>query len=368
MKGWHPFTNTLHDTSDRMKQPLFSICIPNYNYARYIGQTIQSILDQEFGDFEILIADNKSTDNSWEVIQRYLAQDARIQAWQNPANLGFAGNLDAVSARAKGRYHLLVSSDDLMNQGALTFYANFLERVGTQRVVFSSTCDRIDSEGKNCGSDPPKQKIWRVEDLDSTLSKQTGVKVYKVPSGELLRRCLQSFYGPFNFVSTCYAAEDYFSVGGYGGSRMYNPDKWLHWRLLARTDNAYFIDKPLFSYRWHQSNQAAQEKASGALKYAVDEYRNSFEVDKKMLDGTGLTTDDVKRLFVYNVIQKNTFGFIKQRQITMARRMFYLGKAAYPNEMRKSFISWVLGLLLRTGKVGSLLVDPFKNNFAKGGN
>jgi hypothetical protein len=52
----------------------------------------------------------------------------------------------------------------------------------------------------------------------------------------------------------------------------------------------------------------------------------------------------------------------------MARRMFYLGKAAYPNEMRKSFISWVLGLLLRTGKVGSLLVDPFKNNFAKGGN
>ena len=69
----------------------FSICIPNYNYDQYIGETIQSVLDQDYGNFEIIIADNQSTDRSWGVIQEFAAKDNRVRAFQNAANLGFAG-------------------------------------------------------------------------------------------------------------------------------------------------------------------------------------------------------------------------------------------------------------------------------------
>lgn len=341
----------------------FSVCIPNYNYGQYIGQTIQSVLDQDYGDFEILVSDNKSTDNSWEIIQQFISKDSRVSAWQNPANLGFAGNLDAVSSQASGEHHLLVSSDDLMNPGALRFYHNFLQAVGQEKIVFSAACTRIDGQGNPLGHDGPKSKLWYPTDLDKKLSESFGCPVYKVPSGEMLRRCLLSFYGPFNFVSTCYAAADYRLAGGYGGGRMYNPDKWLHWRLLAITDYACYIDKPLFSYRWHQQNQAALQQQSGALKYFLDDYRGSFEVDKPMLEKAKLSMDAVKASFVYNVIQKNTFSYLKQGQLTMSRRIFHLGWAAYPAEMQSSRYSWLLGPLLRMGKLGMLLVRPWKQNY-----
>jgi glycosyltransferase involved in cell wall biosynthesis len=344
----------------------FSICIPNYNYGQYIGQTIQSVLDQDYGDFEILVSDNKSTDNSWEIIQKFVSKDSRVSAWENPTNLGFAGNLDAVSSKAKGEYQLLVSSDDLMNLGALDFYFRFLQSVGEEKIVFSASCNRIDANGNAIGLDGPKSKLWFRTDIDNKLSEQFSCPVYKVPSDEMLRRCLASFYGPFNFVATCYSTYDYLLAGAYGGSRMYNPDKWMHWKLLALTDFAYYIDEPLFSYRWHPQNQAAQQRQTGALKYFLDDYRSSFELDDNMLKKSGLNLKEIKASFIYNVIQKNTFSYLKQGQLIMARRIFNLGWAAYPEEMCKSWYSWILAPLLKMGQLGVLLVRPLMGNYKMG--
>ena len=61
-----------------MKNPFFSICIPNYNYAHYLGETIESVLNQNFEDFEICIADNASNDNSWEVINSYIEKNPHM--------------------------------------------------------------------------------------------------------------------------------------------------------------------------------------------------------------------------------------------------------------------------------------------------
>src|SRR5262249_34593153 len=69
-----------------------SICIPNYNYERYLGRTIQSILDQADPDLEILVSDNASTDGSAELVRRF--NDPRIRLHVNACNVGFSGNLD----------------------------------------------------------------------------------------------------------------------------------------------------------------------------------------------------------------------------------------------------------------------------------
>ncbi len=342
----------------------FSICIPNYNYGQYIGETIQSVLDQDYHDFEILISDNKSTDNSWEVIEGFAAKDKQIKAWQNPANLGFAGNLDAVTSKAFGDCQLLVSSDDLMNQGALDFYGRFIQSLGNKSFAFTATCIKIDTDSKPIGQDNIKSSLWKNEDLEPYLSQKFGCNIYKVPAGEMLKRCLLNFYGPFNFVATCYSTVDYKKVGGYGGSRMYNPDKWFHWKLLSQVEYAYYIDLPLFSYRWHDNNQAALQKQTGALKFYIDEYRSSFEVDDFMLKKAGLSRSEVQNSFIYNTIHKNTFSFIKQGQITMARRIFHLGWATYPSLMWRSGYAWLLAPLLLFGRLGTLLVRPFKNNYS----
>lgn len=342
----------------------FSICIPNYNYGRYIGETIQSVLDQDYEDFEILISDNQSTDNSWEVIQGFAAKDKRIKAWQNAANLGFAGNLDAVSSKASGDYHLLVSSDDLMNPGALSFYANFIQAIGEERIAFSASTTKIDAAGDYMENGKPNSKLWLPGDIDTKLSEKFGCNIYKVSSGEMLRRCLSSFYGPFHFVSACYNHRDYAAAGGYGGSRMMNPDKWFHWRLLAQTDTVYFIDQQLFSYRWHTNNQTALQKESGALKFFIDEYRSSFEVTKEMLSHANMSTEAVQQSFIHNTIHKYTFSYIKRGQIEMARRIYNLGWACYPEVMIKSKYSWLLGTLLLMGKIGTILAREVKKNYS----
>src|ERR1043166_412558 len=106
------------------ERPFFSVCIPCFNHADYVGKTIRSVLEQDFADFEIVIADNASTDDSRAVIKSF--GDPRIRLIENRYNIGFAPNLQRVTQYARGRYINLVSSDDLMNAGALRAYADLI--------------------------------------------------------------------------------------------------------------------------------------------------------------------------------------------------------------------------------------------------
>ena len=99
--------------TDTMK---FSICIPNYNYGRYLGRTIQSVLDQQGADFELLVSDNASPDNSVDVVQSFADPSHRLQI--NACNVGFAGNLDKAAGMASNELMIMLSSDDLMRPGA----------------------------------------------------------------------------------------------------------------------------------------------------------------------------------------------------------------------------------------------------------
>ena len=94
-----------------------SVLIPNYNYGRYIGETIESVLDQNQPRVEIVVADNASTDESAEVVTRYASRGVRLSV--NPCNVGFAANLERVAAMATGRRMLLLSSDDRMRPGVV---------------------------------------------------------------------------------------------------------------------------------------------------------------------------------------------------------------------------------------------------------
>src|SRR5690349_13181272 len=122
-------------------RPFFSVCIPNFNYAKYIGETVQSVLDQSFDDFEIVVADNASTDASVEVIERF--QSPKITLIKNRYNIGFAPNLDRATESARGEHLILLSSDDLMKKDALASYAGVLRSLGEgrKRAVLTSAVD-----------------------------------------------------------------------------------------------------------------------------------------------------------------------------------------------------------------------------------
>lgn len=66
--------------------PKVSVLMTNYNGDKYISEAIESILQQTFTDFELIIVDDGSTDNSWTIIQKYSKKDARIHCYQNNKN------------------------------------------------------------------------------------------------------------------------------------------------------------------------------------------------------------------------------------------------------------------------------------------
>ena len=84
-----------------------------YNSARWLGQSIESILGQTFRDLELVISDNASTDGSFEIAQGYAQRDHRVRVFRNPVNVGVDRNYSLVVGYARGEYFKWASSNDL---------------------------------------------------------------------------------------------------------------------------------------------------------------------------------------------------------------------------------------------------------------
>jgi len=128
-----------------MRSPKVTICIPTYNYGRFIGQAIESALAQDFTDYELLILDNASQDNTEEVVKSY--RDPRLQYIKNASNLGFVGNINKGLELARGKYLIYLHADDIWYEGILRKEVQLLDENAAVTVVHTAE-KLIDSQGK----------------------------------------------------------------------------------------------------------------------------------------------------------------------------------------------------------------------------
>lgn len=92
--------------------PTVSLAMPVYNGGQYIGEAIQSILDQTFEDFELIITDNASTDDTQQICLDFAEKDPRVRYHRNPQNLGAAGNYNRGFELARGEFLKWCAHDD----------------------------------------------------------------------------------------------------------------------------------------------------------------------------------------------------------------------------------------------------------------
>jgi glycosyltransferase involved in cell wall biosynthesis len=92
--------------------PAISVLIPTFNYSRYLPEAIESVLSQDFPDFELIIADDCSSDDTAEVVKPYCQRDSRIQFIAHPANMGMVNNWNYCLERAQGEYIKFIFGDD----------------------------------------------------------------------------------------------------------------------------------------------------------------------------------------------------------------------------------------------------------------
>ncbi len=312
----------------------FSVCIPNFNYARYLGQTVDTVLEQSYADLEVHVADNHSTDESIEVLAAI--DDPRLSYHRNNRNVGFGPNLARAVSGTNGDWIILLSSDDLMRPDALQTYHDLIQRCGgpEARLVISSTCEIVNSVGEPVGLQGPPRWCWHPEDLDQSLSAALGVDVYRLPADEVLARSLEVMRTPVWFASTCYPRALYDEVEGFTGQPLYNPDKEFHWRVIAAADSVIFIDSPLFGYRVHPSNQDGEQTRVGALKRLVDQYVSTFNTDPVVQQRAGVTPEMMAHNFIREDIAKRAVLSLIEGDLTSAQRTISMGRATYPTRMR----------------------------------
>ncbi len=97
----------------RSDHPQLSVGFPVYNAERYLAQALDSILDQTFSDFELILSDNASTDSTGEICRDYAARDRRVRYLRNPENIGGARNQVQVVSLATAPYFKWAHHDDL---------------------------------------------------------------------------------------------------------------------------------------------------------------------------------------------------------------------------------------------------------------
>jgi glycosyltransferase involved in cell wall biosynthesis len=127
-------------------KPLVSIGLPTYNGARFLNETLHSILTQDLEDFELLISDNGSTDAT-EQLCREASRDPRVHYERSPENRGAAWNYNRVLERASGSYFKWAADDDLCAPTFLRACAAELDRSGTRAVLAWPRTILIDEAG-----------------------------------------------------------------------------------------------------------------------------------------------------------------------------------------------------------------------------
>ena len=103
--------------------------MPNYNCEKYLGEAIESILNQTYENFEFIILDDCSTDNSWKIISDYANKDKRIRAYKNDENMGRPKSRNKILnlVDKKSSYYLWMDSDDVLINKCLDVKVNYLE-------------------------------------------------------------------------------------------------------------------------------------------------------------------------------------------------------------------------------------------------
>lgn len=108
--------------------PRVSIGLPVYNGERFLPIAIESILNQTYSDFELIICDNASTDSTPAICEEYAARDARIRYFANPRNMGAAFNYDRVLDLSRGEYFKWTAHDDVIAPDFLEKCVELLDR------------------------------------------------------------------------------------------------------------------------------------------------------------------------------------------------------------------------------------------------
>ena len=266
------------------KTPKVSVLMPAYNVEKYVGAAIESILNQTFTDFEFIIINDGSTDNTAKIIKEYAKKDKRIRFIDNKENKGFIARLNDCLDLARGEYVAKMDSDDISLPERFQKQVDFLDTnldIGMVGAALKAFGD----------ADYVLRHPEKVGIIDFVYGCKTTIFMAR---REIIEK------NNLRFDSNYFSAEDY--------------EFYSRFARVAKIAN---IQDVLYMYRWHGKN-VSKEKANiqqETSKRISDNVINFVTGDKYMIN---------KLSKMYRWIRVLGVPFIKIKTYNLSRSKYYL--------------------------------------------
>lgn len=212
-----------------MSNPKISIVLPCYNGAAMLPQAIESVLSQTFQDWELIIVNDCSTDNTLEVAKMYEEKDERIRVFSNPVNKKLPASLNEGFSHARGEYYTWTSDDNIMKPNMLRAFCDFLDNNIDIGFVISD---------------------YEAIDVDGCY-----IKTITIPDDINICMPLNDYVG----ASFMYRSNTAKKVGAYD-ENLFLVEDYDYWIRLWKECKIGIIHEVLYKYRWHSNSLTGKRK------------------------------------------------------------------------------------------------------------
>jgi glycosyltransferase involved in cell wall biosynthesis len=229
------------------RKPFISVCIPSYNYARFLAICIESVLKQNYKDFEVIVVDDASTDSSIRVARSF--RDSRVHVYCNPRNIGMISNWNECVRRASGKYIKMLMADDMLLPECLDIYAA-VAKAFPEAGCISCLARYINESCCYLWDDPClyKEQVLFLPSSIALIGKSCGAVFSRTPTHTLVRRDL------------------IVNLRGYDKSFSLAADTHMHVRLMSLAP-LILIGRPLVYFRRHRSAASSKNYVLFAEMY-----------------------------------------------------------------------------------------------------
>jgi glycosyltransferase involved in cell wall biosynthesis len=240
-----------------MNKPLLSIVIANYNYGRFLEEAIQSVLSQSCNDYELIIVDGGSTDNSVEIIKKY---EDKIAWWVSEKDKGQSDAFNKGFAQAKGKFGCWLNADDILMPNAISVVVDYIKKNPKAEWV--------------CGSSVFVDAHLNIK-WCSRCVKTFNVFQKKIP--------WYSINGPSSF----FLLKNLNKVGGFDLDLHYTMDTDLWRRFIKNGVKLHYVKNYIWCFRVHEESKTSHKFLTGRgsnsfategqvmnLRYGITSFKN----------------------------------------------------------------------------------------------
>jgi glycosyltransferase involved in cell wall biosynthesis len=278
--------------------PLVSIGVPTYNGAKYLRYSIESVLDQTFKDFELVLIDDVSSDETWTIAEAYAREDPRVSAVRNSKTLGLVANFNRCIELTKGQYICVWHQDDVMMPQNIEKKIALLE-ANPQVGFVHSNVSMIDEQGQVLS------EHWESESTHDYICSGREFFLRMIEPGKNYVCC----------PSILARRECYERLGNFR-SELYFTCDWELWMRFSLYYDVGCLGAPLVHFRRH----------SGSESYRIE--GSISDIEQELLAKRLVLTDHGHRVPDAAKLKKSVVAGISRQELLRARMAFSEGRTS----------------------------------------